>query len=419
MPRYRTDDRPGGSRHALALLAGLCLPAACFGTAWGSGPGNDRYQSEREEMVSEYIEKEGIKNSRVLEAMRTIPRHEFVAPNLRKSAYTDAALPIGHKQTISPPFIVAYMTELVDPQPEDRVLEIGTGSGYQAAVLSPLVKDVYSIEIVEPLGRQAAQRLKRLGYRNVTTKVGDGYQGWPEHAPFDKILVTCSPEDVPKPLVEQLKEGGKMIVPLGERYQQVFYLFEKKDGKLVRTRLLPTLFVPMTGISEERRVAKPDPANPQVVNGGFELDADDNGRPDGWHYVRQATREPGPAPEGEHFVRFENSEPGRLSQILQGLAVDGRRVSKLRVRASLRAADIVAGPEAYQKPALVIHFYDDTRAPIGDSVVGPWTDTAAWTTANSIITVPARAREAIVRIGLNGAGGRLDVDNLQLTPERR
>ena len=141
------------------------------------------------------------------------------------------ALPIGEQQTISPPFIVAYMTQEIDPQPTDRVLEIGTGSGYQAAMLSPLVKEVYTIEIVEPLGKRAARTLKRLGYKNVFAKVGDGYLGWPEAAPFDKIIVTCSPEKVPQPLVDQLKDGGLMIVPVGERYQQNLYLFRKHERR--------------------------------------------------------------------------------------------------------------------------------------------------------------------------------------------
>src|SRR5262249_20990395 len=160
----------------------------------------------------------------VLEAMKTVPRHLFVSPDLRARAYLDTSLPIGHKQTISPPFLVAYMTQALDPKPGNRVLEVGTGSGYQAAVLAGLVKEVYSIEIVEPLGLQAAKRLQDLGYKNVKTKVGDGYQGWPEHAPFDRIIVTCSPENMPQPLVDQLRDGGKMIIPLGEQFQQVFYL---------------------------------------------------------------------------------------------------------------------------------------------------------------------------------------------------
>ena len=160
------------------------------------------------------------------------------------------SLPIGESQTISAPFVVAYMTEQLDPQPTDKVLEIGTGSGYQAAILSPLVKEVYSIEIVESLGQKAARTLKRLKYTNVKTKIGDGYQGWPEHAPFDKIIVTCSPEKVPQPLVDQLKEGGRMVVPVGERYTQELYLLRKKDGKLEQEVLVPTMFVPMTGKAE-------------------------------------------------------------------------------------------------------------------------------------------------------------------------
>ncbi len=224
----------------------------------------DRMEVLRNEMVEEYIVKEGITNRRVIAAMRKVPRHEFVLPVMKAKAYWDGAWPIGHQQTISPPFIVAYMTETIDPQPTDRVLEIGTGSGYQAAVLGELAKEVYSIEIVEPLGKAAGVRLKNLGYENVFTKVGDGYLGWREHAPFDKIIVTCSPEKIPVPLVQQLKEGGKMIIPLGERYQQVFHLLEKKNGQLVQQKLIPTLFVPMTGVSEENRQVKPDPLNPKT-----------------------------------------------------------------------------------------------------------------------------------------------------------
>ena len=187
----------------------------------------DPYRDARYRLVADYIEREGINNPRVLASMRQVPRHEFVAPHDKKDAYVDAALPIGHKQTISPPYVVAYMTQTIDPQPEDRVLEIGTGSGYQAAVLSNLVKEVYSIEIVEQLGKTAAERLHRLKYTNVKTKVGDGYLGWEEYAPFDKIIVTCSPENVPQALIDQLKDGGRLLVPLGERYHQVFHQFEK------------------------------------------------------------------------------------------------------------------------------------------------------------------------------------------------
>ncbi len=194
-------------------------------------------------------------------------------------------MPIGEGQTISSPFTVAYMTEQLQPQPTDKVLEIGTGSGYQAAVLSGLVSEVYSIEIVETLGKRAAQTLRRLGYNNVKTKIGDGYQGWAEHAPFDKIIVTCSPENVPKPLVEQLQEGGRLVVPLGQRYQQTLYLFKKVKGVLQAEPLQPTFFVPMMGRAEGERAVPADAGKPVLVNGDFQ-DAP-GGQPAGWYYVRQ------------------------------------------------------------------------------------------------------------------------------------
>jgi protein-L-isoaspartate(D-aspartate) O-methyltransferase len=220
--------------------------------------------------LEELIPTKELRNVRVLKTMARIPRAEFVTKEFREYAYQDAALPIGDGQTISAPFIVAYMTEMLDPQPNDRVLEIGTGSGYQAAVLSCLVSEVYTIEIVKNLGRRAAETLKKLEYDNVFVRVGDGYQGWPEAAPFDKIIVTCSPEDVPQPLLDQLKEGGKLIIPVGERYQQYFVLCEKKNGEIERKELIPICFVPMTGEAEAQREETTDPTNPQVIGGGFE-----------------------------------------------------------------------------------------------------------------------------------------------------
>ena len=186
----------------------------------------DRFQEARQRLVDENVAGAGIRDRRVLDSILQTPRHEFVPAALRHKAYFDMALPIGDKQTISSPFIVAYMTESLGTKPTDKVLEIGTGSGYQAAVLSPLVKEVYTIEIVPQLGETARKVLDRLKYDNVHAKVGDGYKGWPEHAPFDSIIVTCSPEKVPQPLVDQLREGGRMVVPVGERYQQTLYLFQ-------------------------------------------------------------------------------------------------------------------------------------------------------------------------------------------------
>jgi protein-L-isoaspartate(D-aspartate) O-methyltransferase len=208
---------------------------------------NSEFAAERKKMVAEQLKPRGIKDERVLSAMAKVPREEFVSENLRGQSYSDSALPIGHDQTISQPFIVALMTEQLHPQPTDRVLEVGTGSGYQTAVLAELVKDVYTIEIIEPLAKDASARLTRLGYSNAHVKVGDGYQGWPEVAPFDAIIVTCAPDKIPQPLTQQLKEDGRMIVPVGNGMEQQLYLLEKKNGQLAQTAILPVRFVPMIG----------------------------------------------------------------------------------------------------------------------------------------------------------------------------
>ena len=189
----------------------------------------------------------GITNAGVLAAMGKVPRHEFVPKDVRSLAYQDGPLPIGHGQTISQPYIVAFMTEQLEPKRTDRVLEIGTGSGYQAAVLAELVAEVYTIEIVEPLAQRAATDLKRLGYKNVKVRAGDGYQGWPEAAPFDAIIVPCSPEHVPQPLVEELKDGGRMIIPIGVAGNQELVLLRKQGNRLEKRAVLPVRFVPMTG----------------------------------------------------------------------------------------------------------------------------------------------------------------------------
>jgi protein-L-isoaspartate(D-aspartate) O-methyltransferase len=370
------------------------------------------------EMVDQEIASAGVKNPRVLRAMRDTPRHEFVPANQRQYAYYDMALPIGNSQTISPPFIVASMTEAIDPQPDDRVLEIGTGSGYQAAVLSPLVKEVYTIEIVEPLGRRASRALGRLGYDNVHTRIGDGYKGWPEAAPFDKIIVTCSPEDIPQPLVDQLKDGGLMIIPVGERYQQTLYLLRKSNGKLNSEALRATLFVPMTGEAESQRKVRPDAQNPQVANGSFEVvdeHEQDNVQSAGWHYQRQVKLETGAdAPDGTRFAVFRNAEPGRGSQALQGFAVDGRKVSVLQLSLWARGTNVFAGPNPGQSPGAVITFYDERRAAVGEGALGQLTGTFEWQEHTKSVSVPLRAREAILRIGLHGGIGELAIDHVQL-----
>jgi protein-L-isoaspartate(D-aspartate) O-methyltransferase len=200
---------------------------------------------QREKMVERQIERRGVENARVLQALRDVKRHLFVPSGEVESAYEDHPLSIGHGQTISQPYIVALMTEAIEPQPTDRVLEIGTGSGYQAAVLSKLVKEVYSIEIVEPLGRAAAERLKTLGYDNVTVRVGDGYKGWPEKAPFDAIVVTAAPPEIPQALVDQLAEGGSMVLPVGTAFQELMLVEKKKGGEITKRVITAVRFVPM------------------------------------------------------------------------------------------------------------------------------------------------------------------------------
>jgi len=379
--------------------------------------GRQALAEARDKMVDEEIVGAGIKNEAVIEAMRKTPRHEFVSLSQRRYAYLDMALPIGHGQTISPPFVVAYMTEQLDPQPSDKVLEIGTGSGYQAAVLSSLVRAVYTIEIVTPLGRAAAKTLKRLGYENVHTHIGDGFQGWPKHAPFDKIIVTCSPERVPRALAMQLKEGGRMVIPVGRRYQQILYLLKKTKGRLVVESTLPTLFVPMIGQAEKLRRVQPDPANPTLFNGDFEKFLEESQKPVGWHYQRQLKLVFGDeAPSGEHYVQFNNFEPGRGSQALQGFAVDGRKVKELEISLTVRGDNIRPGRSIHQLPMLVVTFFDDNRQPLGEAIMGPWRGSFPWQSEKQRIAVPVRSREAILRIGLLGAVGEICFDSIKLKP---
>ncbi len=232
---------------AWAAMVG-CNPRGDRTSTMGRDPD---YAALRERMVATQLRPptRDITNALVLAAMAKVPRHEFVPEKYRDEAYEDSPLPIGYSQTISQPYIVAFMTEKLEPHPGDRVLEVGTGSGYQAAVLAELVAEVYTIEIVEPLAQRARTDLDRLGYRNVRVRTGDGYQGWPDAAPFDAIIVTCAPDHVPQPLVEQLKEGGRMMIPVGPLGEQQLYLLEKRGGEVHRQSVLGVRFVPMTGTS--------------------------------------------------------------------------------------------------------------------------------------------------------------------------
>ena len=239
-------------RYLLSWLLAALLPlAATLSHA-------DEYAQARQHLLGEiqrdvedtslYLDKEAL-DPRVMAVMGRVPRHEFVPANQRSNAYRNRPLPIGHGQTISQPYIVALMTDLLEPRPDHRVLEIGTGSGYQAAVLAELTGHVYSIEIIEKLGEQAIERLARLGYDNVSVRLGAGYYGWEEHAPFDTIVVTAAASHVPPPLVEQLKPGGRMVIPVGSRFltQQLVLIEKQQDGQLITRQLLPVRFVPLTG----------------------------------------------------------------------------------------------------------------------------------------------------------------------------
>lgn len=230
--------------HILTLATGLLtVPAMSC-----SAELPDDYGPARQRMVIQQIEARGVRDERVLEAMRTVPRHLFVPEAYVPMAYADYPLAIGEGQTISQPYIVAFMTEQLELEPGARVLEIGTGSGYQAAILAEIAAEVYTIEIIPVLGERAREVLERLGYENVHVRIGDGHKGWPEKAPFDAVIVTCAPEKIPSALVEQLREGGRIIIPVGESGSvQELVRGRKEDGRLITSDVLPVRFVPMVG----------------------------------------------------------------------------------------------------------------------------------------------------------------------------
>ena len=222
----------------IVILSALFLILNCV-------PQEDKYSETREEMVTEQIENRGITNQATLDAMRKVPRHKFVPPNLVDRAYDDGPLPIGYGQTISQPYIVAFMTEAINPKPGQKVLEIGTGSGYQAAVLAEIVDSVFTIEIITELYSSSQKRLKDLGYKNILCKNADGYYGWEKYAPFDAVIVTAAAEYIPPPLIKQLRDGGKMTIPVGSPFlNQTLILVEKSGEEITTTSLLPVRFVP-------------------------------------------------------------------------------------------------------------------------------------------------------------------------------
>lgn len=239
-----SDAEQAGAASQAEVAAPLAAPPA---------PEPDPFADRRREMVENQLRARDITDPRVLEVMGRVPRHRFVPEDQQRRAYNDHPLPIGHNQTISQPYIVALMTQLAAPKPSDRALDVGTGSGYQAAVLAELCKEVFSIEIVEPLAEQAKKRLADLGYKNIQVRAGDGYRGWPEHAPFDVIIVAAAPTHVPQPLVDQLAPGGRLVLPVGGYPQQLTLITKGADGTIRRRVVAPVLFVPMTGEAQQKK----------------------------------------------------------------------------------------------------------------------------------------------------------------------
>jgi protein-L-isoaspartate(D-aspartate) O-methyltransferase len=239
----------------MAALASALLAAACTRRAPTDA---ERFLQEREAMtalIAAYSPEQRVRAPRVLAAMRKVPRHEFVPAGLRRLAYADSPLEIGEGQTISQPLIVGCMTEALAIRPGDKVLEIGTGSGYQAAILAELAGEVYTVEILEALSARAAATLAKLGYHNIHARAGDGYRGWPEAAPFDAIIVTCAPERIPQPLIDQLKDGGRMVIPIGRSgiwNNQELLLLRKTAAGLTQEKRMAVRFVPMTGQAQRR-----------------------------------------------------------------------------------------------------------------------------------------------------------------------
>jgi protein-L-isoaspartate(D-aspartate) O-methyltransferase len=375
----------------------------------------DPYEARRNWLVDNVIVPGGVKNPAVLKSIRTTARHDFVPREHLDKAYLDMAIAIGEKQTISSPFIVAFMTEALQPKPTDRVLEIGTGSGYQAAVLSPLVKDVYTIEIVEDLGQRTMDLLAELGYENVHCLIGDGYKGWPEFAPFDKIIVTCSPDRVPEALGKQLKEGGLMVIPVGDRYQQMLYLMRKKNGKLEKDELTPTLFVPMTGAAEQQRQVQPNGADPVLLNTSFEEPLIRNYHVPGWYYQFGCIQVEDSGVDGKYAVEFRSVDPNWPNMLLQGIPLDGTKVRKIKLGGSVMTKDVKMSRDR-KTPTIAIQYFNSNRDLIGVNYIDGFKGTRGWKRTEKIFPVPQEAKEAIVSIGLFGAEGMARFDNIVCEP---
>jgi len=390
-----------------------CWLASSLGAQEGGA--EMRYREQRWQLVEKVLRPGGIRDTRVLEAVQNTPRHEFVPEAVRDQAYLDRALPIGDQQTISSPFIVALMTEILKTKPTDKVLEIGTGSGYQAAILSPLVASVYTMEIVEELQTRTAALLQRLGYTNIFTRAGDGYQGWSEHAPYDKIIVTCSPDKIPQPLIDQLREGGLMVIPVGERYQQMLRCYRKVGQQLVNEYSRPTQFVPMIGLAEARREDKVDGSRPRIINGDFEAEARESFIPSWYYEFGVKLKRDGLAPRGPQVAAFASDKAGQPSMLLQGMPLDGRLVSKVLLSGWVTTRDVKLSQNWEEQPFIVLQFLNEDRNHIGYHWLGPFVGDLPWRRYEREVPIPPENREAIVKIGLFGAIGAASFDGIEIS----
>jgi len=414
-----TSDSRGAGKILVRVFASMLVTAILIdcSEAIAQVQQPDRFAIERERLVQNVLIPGGIKDPRVLDSVSKTPRHEFVPPEFARQAYLDIAIAIGEAQTISSPYIVAQMTEALQPKSTDKVLEIGTGSGYQAAILSPLVKEVYTIEIVEDLGERTTALLEELGYKNVHCLIGDGFKGWKENAPFDKIIVTCSPANVPDALKDQLKEGGLMVIPVGDRYQQMLYLMRKKDGKLEKEAITPTLFVPMTGEAEKTRKVQPDPTRPVLLNTSFEEPLIRDYLVPGWYYQAGCIQVEDPeAPDGNNVVEFRADDPRWPNHLLQGLPIDGRKIRKIRMGGWMKLENVKVGRDKEKSPSIAIQYFDSNRNRIGYNYIGGSKGSRNWKHEEKVFPVPPDTREAIVSIGLFGAEGMARFDKITFEP---
>lgn len=418
MTRHKRSNLRGKDmeRMVSGILIGWAV-CALSPAAWSQPVGNEQtYDQAREHMARVELPQGGIHNKDVLDAMAAVPRELFLPLKKRRLAYLNMALPIGEGQYTPPPFVIASLTEQLDPQPNDKILEVGTGCGYHSAVLSRLAAEVYTVEIFPELAKDARRTFKRLKYKNTHVKIGDGFEGWPEHAPYDRMLVKCSPESVPAPLIKQLKDGGRMVIPVGEHFQQTLYVFEKQRGKLVPVTLQPTLFVPMEGKAEFLRKRK-DPPVPQIVGGSFEKLLGQTRQPEGWFYLHQArVVDDRLAPAGQKALLFENAIPGQASMALQGFALDGRKVRVLQVDFAVKVEGVTRGQTLNQLPKLKVSFFDEKREPLEVRQVGGWFLSFDWTRDSARFAVPEQARSALLQIGLFGATGKCWFDDIRVKP---